>query len=190
MILIDNIESLDVAELADRLDLSSLDEYGVEIARNAFITGDVDMMPFRLDLRFVWINAPLLKHRGMYEQVLLHAYTGAKGNWSHWSICCIERLFNIADRDRLRAAGNPLPSEGPFTLYRGVSGVGQRRRLRGFSWTDSVDVARWFANRFPGILKHPAVLKATVAANEVFAFINGSEREFICQPKQFERIPA
>lgn len=84
-----------------------------------------------------------------------------------------------ADRKALRAAGDPLPGPGPFTVYRGVSGEEpEERRIRGLSWTASKDRAREFAERFDG--PDPAVYEAVIKARHVLAYINWEkEEEFI-----------
>ena len=96
-------------------------------------------------------------------------------------------LLQQADRDRLRAAGDALPGPGPFRLYLGVAGVGSARRLRGYSWTDSLDVACWFADRYD--LESPAVRTAEVPRDEVLAYHAGrNEREFIWRPQRTTRL--
>jgi hypothetical protein len=93
-------------------------------------------------------------------------------------------MFTRADRTKLRAAGDPLPGAGPFTVYRGVAGRGPARRVRGLSWTDDVEKAAWFAQRLPG-LSDPAIYRVIVEGNEVFACNFGrGEREFIVYPKR------
>jgi hypothetical protein len=193
VIFIPGIERYAPEELADFVDYSGVCGYDVADMQKFIIAGGGKMPTGRIDLFFVWDNAMILRHRGIYERLLLKSYVGAKGNWSHWNTSTIATLFRLADREKLRAAGEPLPGDGPFTVYRGVAGIGRRRRLKGFSWTDDYDRACWFAQRpqYPmgPLLPNPAVLKATVAADEVLAYTNHrEEREFICQPKEFERI--
>lgn len=94
-------------------------------------------------LTLVFDNIHQLRERGIYEEALLTAYTGVKGNLRRWSLDILKFMFEQADQARLRGAGNPLPHEGPFTLYRGVSGKGRARRVRGLSWTASREHAWW-----------------------------------------------
>jgi hypothetical protein len=91
-------------------------------------------------------------------------------------------MFRVADRARLRAAGDPLP-EPPFTLYRGVAGRGPARRVRGFSWTASRERGPWFADRFTSLLHDPAVYTITVGEESILAYVNErQEEEFIVDP--------
>ena len=95
----------------------------------------------------------------------------------------VSRLFVLAllDRGRLRAAGDPVP-EGRITLYRGVSGRGRARRVRGISWTGTLDCARWFAGRGGAIGNQadPAVYRLELDADEVLAHLtNRSEDEYL-----------
>lgn len=91
----------------------------------------------------------------------------------------LQELFGSANREALRAAGDPLPGPGPFTVYRGVSGEEhEERRVRGLSWTTSIDRAREFAKRFDG--PDPAVYEAVIEARHVLAYIDwNDEEEFI-----------
>ena len=99
-------------------------------------------------MRIVYENRFYFLARGMYEEALVDAVTSTRTNncWvtrGHWS-----DLFRIADRTRLRAAGTPLPHAGPFTLYRGTHG--DRRYVRGVSWTLDLEQAKWFMGRGRG----------------------------------------
>jgi len=160
-------------------------------AREAFADGDGP--------GFVWIasgnrlqhvvdNMRPLKERGIYEASLLTAFTGCKTNHYQWPDDWLDTLFGYADPVRLRQAGESLPGTGPFVLYRGVSGTGRARRLRGYSWTASLDVACWFAVRFPW-LAAPTVLMATVPAEDILAYWNDrGEQEFLWKPLDFVRL--
>ncbi|GAB4371902.1 MAG: hypothetical protein Kow00128_20250 [Deltaproteobacteria bacterium] len=135
-------------------------------------------------------NLHLLRDRGMYESALHETYT------SQWTNPALRLpvphhvwrfFFSIADRDRLRACGDPLPGPGPFTLYRGVSGRGKARRVKGFSWTGRQDVARWFAGLMAygdgRNLPDPAVFVATVPESAVLFYTDGrNEEEYVIFP--------
>jgi hypothetical protein len=120
-------------------------------------------------------NLTVLKEQGLYEKALLQAFTGCRVNNHHWPPHMLAWLFAQADRARLREAGDPLPGPGPFTLYRGVAGRGAGRRVRGLSWTASLDRARSFATRLP--LDDPAVFQVTVDESDVLAYVNGRQEE-------------
>ena len=83
----------------------------------------------------------------------------------------------------------------PYTLYRGVSGRGRARHVKGYAWSRSLRVAGFFAQR-PG-LEDPAVFRATIPDVWVLAYFGlkegGQEEEFVvllpatARPK---RVPA
>jgi len=126
-------------------------------------------------------NIEFLSARGLYEDALLDAFTAPHGNNSGWPAKHLRVLLKLADRDRLRACGDPLPGPGPFTVYRGVAGRGAARRVRGLSWTGDPGRARWFANR-SGLcgLHDPAVFQMTIPASAVLAYVNErEEQEFL-----------
>ena len=127
-------------------------------------------------------NFHLLRDLGIYEEALLDAFSGTKSNYHHWGYGALCELFTSANRKRLRAAGDPLPGPGPFTLYRGVAGTGKHRRVRGLSWTASKRIAYWFATRYDR-LDNPAVFEATVPESDILAYTNDrDEHEFIFIP--------
>src|SRR5262249_48135162 len=127
-----------------------------------------------------------LKEQGIYEAALREAFVGHRVNHSGWPEAAIAFLFDRADKNKLRLAGDPVPN-GPVVVHRGVAGHGPRRRLRGYSWTALLDVACWFALRLA--LANPTILTATVETNEVFFYTNGrNEQEFVVSPRSFARL--
>ena len=135
-------------------------------------------------LNLVYMNQGVLLKRGIYESALLSAFIDTRTSNHGWPLNTLRLLFEIADRDRLRAAGDPLPGAGPFTIFRGVAGRGRARRVRGFSWTASREKAEWFAERFakelPELSVDPAVFQVTVGVDDVLAYSNErKEQEFI-----------
>jgi len=132
-------------------------------------------------LSFLLMHWWKFKEAGIYEEALLYAYTGCSCNWKSIPIGIIEYMFENADRDKLLSAGDPLPGDGPFKVYRGVAGTGAARRVRGFSWTGDFETAKWFADRFKNILDKPMVYEATVEKDMVLAYSNDrDEQEFLC----------
>ncbi len=129
-------------------------------------------------LSLVYKNIFLLRDRGLYEKTLLDAFIATRTNNHGCRLDTLRLLFDIADRDRLLAAGDPLPGPGPFTIFRGVAGKGRARRVRGLSWTGSLEKAQWFARRL--YLPDPAVFQVTVSIEDVLAYSNErEEQEFI-----------
>ena len=160
----------------------------------------------RSGVEFMWVvdnpsralhllrNAPLLRKHGMYEDALEYTFTSGRAPGEGWGL-----IFSFADRERLRKCGNPLPHAGPFTLYRGVAGRGRQRAVRHFSWTGTLDVARWFAGLASytdghSSLPDPAVFVVTVPASEVLFYTDDrNEDEYVVstdtlRPRRLERV--
>jgi hypothetical protein len=130
-------------------------------------------------LSLVAKNVGELTERRLYEPALLHAWVGTRTNHIRCPMRVIRGLFEAADRERLRASGDPMPGEGPFTVYRGVAGRGPARRVRGISWTASLERAIWFARRYPN-LADPAVYQLDVPQDAVLACVDDrQESEFL-----------
>ena len=129
-------------------------------------------------LMLAFRNLAPLRKRGMYEPALIDALTSTSTNNYSFGIASLRWMIQLADRKRLREAGDPLPSSGPFTVYRGVAGVGRARHVRGLSWTASLDIATWFAARFPHV-PNPAVYRVTVDEHDILTYSDQQEQEFI-----------
>jgi hypothetical protein len=130
-------------------------------------------------LRFLFEHMEPLKEKGFYEEVLLTALIAPSINLSGVPLYFLKSFLEWADKEKLRGYGDPLPGNGPFTLYRGVAGKGAARRKRGISWTASLEKAKWFANRF--YLEKPMVYESVIDLDQVYAYSNGrNEQEFIC----------
>jgi hypothetical protein len=145
-------------------------------------------------VRIVFQNIYLLKMLGIFEKALLKALTSTQTNHRH-NLSMLHCLFSMADPKKLRAAGKPLRKRGPYTLYRGVAGRGPARHLRGLSWTRSLGVAGWFANRGALMgLENPAVLRAVIPASCVLASLpdDRDEDEYVVRVPddlRLDRIP-
>lgn len=154
-------------------------EFATERWEKGDIEGVLCMMSNERSMAFVADNWPILKKIGKYEKALLHCYVTIRTNYSNWSMDTLRFLFMQADIEILRKTGDPIPDQDVFTLYRGVSGIGRKRRVSGFSWTDSPNTAAWFARRFPD-LPDPAVFKVTVPRESVMACCyDRQEREYL-----------
>jgi hypothetical protein len=133
-------------------------------------------------LRFIMDNWKPLQARGMCESALTHAILACPLNNCHWGMGMLECLFASLDREKLLALGDPLPEQEVHVLYRGVSGRGQRRQIRGLSWTSAFDVACWFADRSREF-GNPAVYAATTVTSQIYLYSNKRGRhEFIVRP--------
>ena len=161
--------------------------------------GNVDLITVCMDSPAVMVflsdNIEGLLEMGKYEQVLLEAATATSFNFSGWSLSYLDCLFDIADIDKLRAAGDPIPDQEYFTLYRGVAGKGPARRVRGYSWTSSPGMAAWFACRF-AYLGDPAVFKITERRDQILAaHMSRGEQEYLLKrksiknPKRLKEFP-
>jgi hypothetical protein len=167
------------------LNLSGLPPRLHKQAQKAFEQGDVAGFSATFGneqaLDAVLSNRTQFQARGIYEAAIVDAYCAVRTNLHNWSTQKLEEMLLLGDRQKLLAAGGPLPGEGPFTVYRGVSGSGRLRRVRGTSWTGSLGVACWFALRFG--FPNPAVYQARVSAAGVYCYITQrKEQEFVCRP--------
>lgn len=175
------------------LNTEALTPFRIQQAQEAFDEGDVTTFILsaasnQSALALVFDNIDQLKERGIFEPALLEAFTGCRTNHHGWDPRTINALFDLADRDKLRAAGDPLPGPGPFTLYRGVAGSGTARRPDGLSWTTDLDEACWFALRFEN-LASPSVLVTEVQAEKVLAYCNQrNEGEMLIRPDKSHRL--
>jgi hypothetical protein len=169
--------------LRDRFQLDGIPSALHEEVWEALQAGNVAALPLCVayDLGIIANNREVFTAAGIYEPAFLEAFTGAEVNHSDWPLATLDVFFRCCDRDRLRAAGDPLPGPGPFTLYRGIAGCGPRRRPRGFSWTADFERAKWFATRLELLdIGNPAVLQVTVDEDAVLAYVNErKEQEFV-----------
>jgi hypothetical protein len=189
-------------KMSSKVDLRTLDGYPVSFVKQAleyWEQGDVlkimVLMPNERCLAFVMDNWRLLKEMGNYEEALLDAYISTRSNWSWWSLDSIRFLFDQADPGKLRAAGDPIPNQDFFVLYRGVAGKSRARRVNGYSWTSSPNHAAWFAERFP-YLGDPTVFTVTVPNERILARRNErDEDEYLLKlplpvkPKRLKQMP-
>jgi hypothetical protein len=152
-------------------------------------TGFLGRADNMLGLRIVEANVVPLQHRGIYEKALLTALLSPRGNNSRFSLGRLHRLVALADRSRLLNAGELVPGFGPFTLYRGVSGKGSARRIRGYSWTADLDTACWFGCRPVYSAGSPAVFRGEFKLEDVLAYSNErKEQEFLVDMPKGARI--
>lgn len=140
-------------------------------------------------LFFVNHNLPRLIARGTYEKCLISAFIGTRTNNGNWTQKDLEYFFSLANRRKLLMAGDKLPDGDEFILYRGVAGIGNKRRIRGISWTSDLERAKWFANRWKEFLPNPAVYMIKVKRDQILAYCNDrNENEFLIIPKPHMKI--
>ena len=154
-----------------------------ESAVAALGRGDVMEFLMRADnedgLELVSRNYTFLRDSGLYESALLEAWTSCRTNWSRYRLFDLMWLFAVADRQKLREAGSPIPKQISFVAYRGVAGKGKRRRVSGLSWTESAETAQWFAARYEW-LADPAVYQVRFRNENIVAYLNTrDEQEYI-----------
>lgn len=87
----------------------------VEAFEAGNVTGFLCKASNEYGLDLVWRNNLALQSRGIYEKALVDAFIGTRTNNLHWPVSQLTFLFRIANRARLRAAGDPIPGTGPYT---------------------------------------------------------------------------
>jgi hypothetical protein len=145
----------------------------------------------RLDI--VIDNWQVLRRADMLEEAFIDAWSSEKHGVPHWDIGFCQMVFRNLDRSKLLRAGDVMPDGDPFTVYRGVAGVGDKRRELGYSWTGDEAIARMFAElreqRYG--LPDPAVFCANIERQHVLAYINESgrnEQEFLVLPEHLYNL--
>lgn len=158
-----------------------LRRWAIDALQLGDVSGFLSYASNKEGLALVFRNTERLIERGLYERALLWGFTSPRVNNYSW-FTKLADMFHRADRTRLQEAGDILPGNGPFTLYRGVAGNGRARRVRGFSWAEDLQVAKWFALRFEQF-PNPAVYQIIVGAEDVLAYTGErNEAEFIVNP--------
>jgi hypothetical protein len=136
---------------------------------------------------------PVLQDGGLLEEAFLAAWSYQKWGFPNWTKGFCDCVFHFLQREKLLAAGDPVPPGDSFLVYRGVAGLGAKRRVRGHSWTRNIDVARNFADirGFRFKLPNPAVYSAVIRRQHVLAYINESgrnEHEFLVLPRYLSKL--
>ena len=73
-----------------------------------------------------------------------------------------------------------------ITVYRGV---GISRKEKGLSWTQNIEKAKWFANRFNRKGRTGYVVTASISKDEILAYFGRrGEEEIICLPEKYTVI--
>ncbi len=129
-------------------------------------------------------NTRAFRDKGIYEAVLAFAFSlGPHLHPNEWRY-----LFSLADRTKLLAQGDPIPTK-PITVYRGVSHCGHRLWIRGLSWSMNPNTAAWFATRFPSPYRIPAVYSVRVRPEQILLVLNDrGEEEVVVEVSQLGRL--
>ena len=144
-------------------------------------------------LDIVLDNQGVLRDAGLLEEAFIEAWGTQKAGVPNWTPGFCRVMFARLDRAKLLSAGDPLPSGDSFTVYRGVAGVGSKRRVRGYSWSGDRGIAERFAalraERYG--LPNPAVYSAVIQREHVLAYIHTSgrqESEFLLLPDKLSKV--
>lgn len=168
------------------------------LAGRCLDTDDIEGYLLHLDNTVVMLiidrTSDILKREGLLEQALVFAYRSTRT--SLIDLRRMHELFRMCDRGNLRAAaaaeagvdpGTPR-TPPPWIVYRGVAGPPRTRRVRGLSWTGTLDCACWFAARFPH-LPDPAVYSARMYDDDLYLYTQcRKEDEYIGRPRNSKRL--
>jgi len=178
-------------DLRGHPDLSLFSPGLPEQAGEAFEVGDVKTFlgsgPTRLAAAILFWNFHALRAHGLYEKALLAGLRAMANVPEAWGDVWLY-LFERGDPKALRALSDPFPHAGPFVLYRGIAGEGRSRDERGLCWTESLERARWYAERFH--LAKPRVLRVRLPTHQILAYLAdpGEEQFLVLLPESAGHI--
>ena len=136
---------------------------------------------------------PVLHKAGLLEEGFVEAWGTQKWGCPNWTPAFCRTIFAKFDRGTMLRAGDPLPPGDSFIVYRGVAGIGAKRRVRGYSWSAEKGIAKLFAElrakRFG--LPNPSVYSAVIQKEDILTYIDGSnkdEREFLLLPHKLSKL--
>jgi hypothetical protein len=133
----------------------------------------------RRQLPFVVDNYRPLVEKGILEEALVRAFSGARFNNSNIQQSTIDFMLYQADKEKMLSLGLLPEEKDTYTLYRGISGKGAARRKYGHSWTGTLDIAIWFAKRLS--FDKPIVYRAEVPKDCICFYIDDrNEDEYVC----------
>jgi len=139
-------------------------------------------------VELVYYNREPLAVLSILEDAVREALAATRTNNCQWPSSWLLELLDSCDREKLRGAGDPLPTGEVLRVYRGIAGDGALRRPRGISWTLDRERAAWFATRIPS-LPQPAVLEAKIAREHVYYYTDGrKESEVVLNPRRLREV--
>ncbi len=169
-----NVDPIWRAEFSEQIEAGDAYALGLVSSENALLIVDDNVVAF--------------KERAILEPAVAYALVQTGTNHHAVSVRRIDALLRACDRERLLGSSDRLPPGDSFKVFRGVAGSGAARRVRGFSWTGSLDVACWFAARYPA-LGDPAVVTARLQTTDVYLYSDERyEDEFVGRPRSCRRV--
>lgn len=169
------------------LNLLIEDEYNIWIDYIEQVINTCDINDF-----YFMINKPyrltFLKYASQYmtketfSEYLKHAWITSENpnDDINCSISIIIKWFKIADKKYIMDEteyNKYINLPDTIEIYRGV---GINRNPKGLSWTDSLDIAKWFAHRFDTSGNQGYIEKLTVKKENILAYFNSrNENEIV-----------
>jgi hypothetical protein len=131
-------------------------------------------------LTWLWLNNPYLD-KSTFSELFGEAWVSVENSNGDSNVKqkTLITWFKYADKKHLMteeelAVYEHLPDT--FTVYRGLSSLSNKR---GISYTKSLDVAKFFANRFKTDGFTPIILKAEIHKKYALAYFNGRNEDEI-----------
>lgn len=125
------------------------------LGRSHIIASDYDMLWSLLEghkaVSYVHRHRELLQSIGQLEPALVDAFTRHNFN-NAGEIAELKEIFTMCDREKLAAAGDPIPAGESFTLFRGCGLYKGEWDIKAWSWTGNDEVAEQFAERYDGMV--------------------------------------
>ena len=126
-----------------------------------------------------------------YNEMLAHVWVDVENPNQDANVKISQwiRFFKKADKSLIMEPDDlkyykSLPNDELITIYRGV---GKGREPMGLSWTDDIEVAKWFANRWKNTEAY--LLKGQVYKEDIFAYFNTrNEHELLTNVKKVINI--
>ena len=126
-------------------------------------------------VEYVYSHIDILYEHGLLEEFIVDAFI--RHNWDNYAYYNELRvLFDLCSPALLQKASDPVPDGDTFKLYRGVTFL---EWAYGYSWTGSLKVAQWFADRYKDRHKGFVVVRDTHRHEVLFYTNNRKEDEFI-----------